>query len=298
MKRDLLDGLVAFLEVAKRKSFTAAGAELGVSAQAVSQTIRDLEARVGVPLFTRTTRSVGLTEAGERLLAGAAPGAVAIEAAMEAARTLGAEPSGLLRVNLPNIAAITIVEPLIAGFCAAYPKVELELFVDDRFTNIVDEGFDAGVRLGEAVDVDMVGVRLSPDERFVVVGAPSYFAARGRPGRPEDLRDHACINFRQTTRGGLYRWEFEEGDREFAIGVSGPLIVNGSTLAIAAAVQGVGLTYTLESLVAPLVAQGLLETTLEPFWPRSPGFFLYYPSRAQVMPKLRAFIDHLRAAAK
>jgi DNA-binding transcriptional LysR family regulator len=290
----MLDGIVVFLAVARRRSFTAAGAELGVTAQAVSQAVKDLEARIGAPLFTRTTRSVGLTQAGERLLAGASPGASAIEGAIEEARTFGARPAGLLRINLPSIASVTIVEPLIAGFCDLYPEIELELFTDDRLVDIVDEGFDAGIRLGEAVDADMVGVRLTRDERFVVVAAPTYLATHGGPERPEDLRAHRCINFRQTTRGGIYRWEFEDGGREFSVGVKGPLIVNSSTMAIAACASGVGLAYTTESLVRALVEQGLLEFVLEPYWPQSGGFFLYYPSRAQTLPKLRAFIDFLR----
>jgi DNA-binding transcriptional LysR family regulator len=290
MRRDQLDGVVAFLRVAERRSFTAAAAELGVTPAAVSHTIKQLEARIGVALFARTTRDVGLTEAGRRFLEHARPGLAQISEAFEAARRLGDAPSGLLRLNVPRVALPGIVEPVLTEFRAAYPAVEVEITVEDRSVNIVEEGFDAGIRLGEMIEADMVGVRLTPPFRCAIVASPAYLARRGRPVRPEELRVHDCINFRQG-RGTLYRWEFEEGGREWEMAVPGPLATNDGALMMAACVQGLGLAYTLEPVAAPLVEQGLLKRVLEPFCPETPGFFLYFPHRAQVMPKLRAFAD-------
>lgn len=295
MQRDLLDGVVAFLRVAERQSFTAAAAELGVSPQAVSQTIRQLEARVGVALLARTTRSVSLTEAGHRFLAEARPGAEAIASAFRAASALRDRPSGTLRLNVPRIALAGVIEPLLPGFRAAHPEVTVEVFVEDRLADIVGDGFDAGIRLGEIVDADMVAVRLTPPEPMTVVGAPDYFARNGRPTTPADLRDHSCINFRNTARGDLYRWEFAIDGREVEVAVAGGMVVNDSGLLVGSAAAGLGLAYTLTSAAAPLVAQGRLEQVLQPFCPDTPGFFLYFPSRSQVLPKLRAFIDHAKS---
>lgn len=292
MRSDLLDGVLVFTRVAERRSFTAAANEMGVTPAAVSWTVKQLEARAGVALLTRTTRSVNLTEAGAAFLERARTGVAEIAAGLEAAQTLGARPSGLLRLNIPAIAQV-LLEPVVSGFCEAYPEIELELFVEDRSVDIVAEGFDAGIRIGETISPDMVAVRLTPPAPFAVVGAPGYFALRGRPERPEDLAGHACINFREG-RGRLYRWEFEDGAREFEMAVKGPLIVNGSTLSMSAAVAGVGLAYTMADTAEPLLRQGLLETCLERFMPENPGFFLYFPNRAQVLPKLRAFIDFAR----
>ena len=292
ISRDLLDGLTTFLAVAERRSFTGAAAALGVTPQAVSQTVKALERRIGSPLFSRTTRAVALTEAGERLLAQAAPAVDSVAAAIDAAASLGDEPSGLLRINLPHLAAVLIIQPRLAAFCRRFPKIKIELFADDRFADIITDGFDAGIRLGEMVAADMVSTPLTPPERFSVVGSPAYFGRAGRPQQPEDLHNHACFNFRMTR--GFYRWEFEKDGRSWELALDGPLIVNGSTLAISAAEDGLGLTYTLDRLVASLIEQGRLERVLEQFCPASPGFYLYYPSRAQVMPKLRAFIDFFR----
>jgi DNA-binding transcriptional LysR family regulator len=295
MQRDLLDGVVAFLRVAERRSFTAAAAELGVSAQAVSQTIRQLEARIGVPLLARTTRSVSLTEAGGRFLADAKPGAESIEAAFRSAAAMGERPTGHLRLNVPRIALAGLIEPLLPGFAAAYPKVTIEVFVEDRLANIVEDGFDAGVRLGEIVDADMVAVRLTRPERMTVVGSPDYLARRGRPQIPADLKEHSCVNFRNTARGDLYRWEFDVDGREIEVAVAGTVVVNDSGLVVGSAAMGLGLGYTLTSAAAALVERGLLEPVLEAYCPETPGFFLYFPSRAQVLPKLRAFIEFTRS---
>jgi DNA-binding transcriptional LysR family regulator len=261
---------------------------------AVSHAIKQLETQVGVALFARTTRDVALTEAGRRFLELARPGAQQIEQAFAAARQLGALPAGLLRLNVPRIVLAGIIEPLLDGFCDAHPQVELEITVSDQLANIVEEGFDAGIRVGELIEADMVAVRLTRPFRYCVVASPAYLAQHGRPQRPEELRHHRCINFRQPRRGTLYRWEFEGDGREIEIAVPGQIITNDSGVMMMAAAKGRGLAYTLEPSAAPLVAQGKLERVLEPYCPGSPGFFLYFPSRAQVMPKLRAFIDYAR----
>ena len=294
MQRGQLDLVPVFLRAAERRSFTAAAVELGVTAAAVSHAIKQLETQVGVALFARTTRDVALTEAGRRFLELARPGAEQIGQAFAAARELGAAPAGLLRLNVPRVVLAGIIGPLLDGFFDAYPLVEVELTVSDQLANIVEEGFDAGIRLGELIEADMVAVRLTPPFRYCVVGAPGYFARYGRPARPEELRHHRCINFRQPRRGTIYRWEFEVDGREIEIAVPGRLITNDSGVMIMAALKGRGLAYTLEPTAAPLIAQGRLERVLEPYCPGSPGFFLYFPSRAQVMPKLRAFIDYAR----
>lgn len=291
MQRDDLDGLIAFLKVAQKRSFTAAAADLGITPSAVSQTIRALEARAGVALLARTTRDVALTEAGRLFLERARPAVEDILTAFREASSLGARPSGLLRLNVPRVAVPLLIEPYLAGFCEAYPDIALEIFVEDRLVNIVELGFDAGIRFGELLEADMVAVRLTPPFKLAVVGSPGYFARHGRPDRPEDLKRHACINFRQSARGMLYHWEFEEDGREFSIAVKGPLIANEGSFLMAAAVKGLGLAYALDPVAKPFCDEGLLERVLEPFCPDTPGFFLYFPSRHQVMPKLRAFID-------
>jgi DNA-binding transcriptional LysR family regulator len=294
MRADLLDGVLAFTRVAEKRSFTEAARELGVTTAAVSWTVKQLEARVGAPLLTRTTRSVGMTEAGALFLEHARAGVAQVAAGFQVAQTFGARPTGLLRLNLPTV-ALPLLEPILAGFSAAYPDIELELAIEDRFIDIVAEGYDAGIRIGEMIAQDMVAVRLTKPSVLTVVGSPKYFAERGKPEHPEQLMKHACINIRQTS-GGIYRWALEEKlpsrrSREFEIAVKGPLIVNAPALALSAAISGVGLTYTVAANVAPLVEQGLLQPCLEPFMPTMPGFFIYFPSQAQMLPKLRAFLD-------
>jgi DNA-binding transcriptional LysR family regulator len=290
MRQDLFDGVTVFLAVARLRSFTAAAREVGMTPAGVSWTIKQLETRLGAALFARTTRDVALSEFGRTFIAHAASGADAVSAGLEAVRAQAGRPAGRLRLNIPAVAQ-ALLEPLIPAFCAAYPDVELELFVEDRLANIVEEGFDAGIRIGELIAVDMVAVRLTPPGRFCIAGSPAYFARAGRPERPEDLKAHACINFRQTARGGLYRWEFEVDGHDLEVAVSGPLIVNSSTLQLSACLAGVGLAYVADETIARLRETGLLQAALEPYMPGNPGFFLYFPSRAQVAPKLRAFID-------
>lgn len=301
MKPDLLDGIVVFTRVAERRSFTAAAKELGVTPAGVSWSIKSLEKRVGAPLLTRTTRSVGLTEAGKLFLEQARVGVAHVEAAFEAAQRLGAKPQGLLRLSVPYVAH-TVLAPVLKGFAAAYPDIELELVFEDRFVDIAAEGYDAGIRIGEMIAQDMIAVRLTPASPKVVVGSPTYFAERGTPERPEHLDRHACINAR-LSGGSIHRWAFvedrgAEGLRTFSIAVKGPLIVNGPAMCLSAAVSGVGLTYIIGTVARPLIDQGLLSTCLESFLPESPGFFIFFPSREHVLPKLRAFIEFCQSHAE
>jgi DNA-binding transcriptional LysR family regulator len=290
------DGIAAFLRVAERRSFRAAAADLGVSPSAVSQTIKALETRIGVALISRTTRSVGLTEAGQRFLDRARPAAEDFAAAVEAARSLGEHPSGLLRITVPRAMVAPVIEPVLADFCHAYPKIEVEIVADSGFVDIVEGGFDAGIRLGESLQTDMIRVRLTPQFHFCVVGTPDYLDRRGRPQRPGELTGHSCIRFRYVHSGVIYRWEFQENGRAFEVAIDGPVIVNEEALTLAMAKRGLGLAYVARPLVADALADGRLEAVLEPFLPLSAGVFLYYPSRAQMLPKLRAFVDFMHSA--
>lgn len=299
MKQDLtiphgaLDGIEAFLRVAERRSFSAAAADLGVSPSAISQTVKALEARVGAPLFMRTTRSVGLTQAGEMFLERAAPAYSGLADAYEAARNLGNRPAGRLRINLMRGAVQPLFEPIIAGFCETYPEIELEIYADDALSDLSAGGFDAGVRMGESLDADVVAVRLTGPFRFVAAASPAYLDKYGRPATPEDLRDHRCVRFRLST-GALMPWTFEKGNREFDIGVTGPVIVNDWIAAIVAMRSGVAMGMMAEPMAKSLVASGDLELVLTDHAASTSGLFLYYPGRKQVMPKLRAFIDYVR----
>jgi DNA-binding transcriptional LysR family regulator len=223
VRQGALDGVEAFLGVAQHKSFRRAAAGLGVTPSAISQAVRALEARVGAALFVRTTRSVGLTEAGTRFLARARPAFEELVAASAVARDLGQRPSGLLRLTVPRAVIPVLIEPLIASFCAAYPDIEVEIAASEALVDLAADGFDAGVRLGQFIAADMIAVRLSPDFRLIVVGSPAYFARHGKPKRPGDLREHACIRFRRA-KGALAHWALREGSRALEIAVSGPLI--------------------------------------------------------------------------
>ncbi|MHA4838736.1 LysR family transcriptional regulator [Sphingopyxis sp. MSC1_008] len=299
MKQDLtipqgaLDGIEAFLRVAERRSFSAAAADLGVSPSAISQTVKALEARVGAPLFMRTTRSVGLTQAGEMFLERAAPAYSGLADAYEAARNLGNRPAGRLRINLMRGAVQPLFEPIIAGFCETYPEIELEIYADDALADLSAGGFDAGVRMGEALDADMIAVRLTGSFRFVVAAAPAYLDKYGRPRTPEDLRDHRCVRFRLAS-GGLMPWTFERGNRDFDVAVTGPIIVNDWIAALVAMRAGVAMGMMAEPMATAMVESGELELVLTDHAASTSGLFLYYPGRKQVMPKLRAFIDYVR----
>jgi DNA-binding transcriptional LysR family regulator len=299
MKQDLtipqgtLDGIEAFLRVAARRSFSAAALDLGVSPSAISQTIKALEARVGAPLFMRTTRSVSLTQAGEMFHARAAPAYAGLADAYEAARNLGGRAAGRLRINLMRGAIQPLFAPILAGFCDEYPDIELEIFADDGLSDLIAGGFDAGVRMGEMLEADMIAVRLSGSFRFVVVGTPAYFARFGKPQTIAELADHRCVRLRLTS-GGMLPWTFQVGNREEEKQVTGPVIVNDFAALMVAVRTGVALGMVAEPVVAADIASGAMELALDNYASSSAGLFLYYPSRKQVMPKLRALIDYAR----
>jgi DNA-binding transcriptional LysR family regulator len=296
VRQGALDGVEAFLSVARHRSFRRAAAELGVTPSAISQAVRTLEARVGAALFIRTTRSVGLTEAGARFLSRAKPAFEELIAASEVARELGERPAGLLRLTVPRAVVPILVEPLIASFCRAYPEVEVEIAVSEEMVDIAAEGFDAGIRLGQFIAADMVAVRLTPPIRLIVVASPDYLARRGRPEHPDDLRRHACLRLRRSN-GALAPWSLAENGRSIEIAVSGPLIAHDVPTLLGAAVEGVGLAQVPEPTARQPVTAGKLVRVLEQFSPMMPGVFLYYPSRRQTLPKLRAFIDHIKSRA-
>jgi len=294
MQRGVLDGVEAFVRVAEQRSFRGAAAQLGVTPSAVSQAVRALEARLGIALFTRTTRSVGLTEAGERFLERAQPAFQEMIAASDAARDLGARPSGLLRLAVPRGAVPRVLRPLLASFCAAYPEVVVEIAASEELVDLAKGRFDAGIRLGELIAADMVAVRLTPAFRFIVVGSPAYFRRRGRPRTPADLAAHACVRLRRSN-GSLGAWRLQDRGKPLDLAVSGPLIVNDVPTMIDLALDGIALAQVPEPVAREPLAAGRLEETLGAHAPSTAGVFLYFPHRKQVLPKLRAFIDHVRA---
>jgi DNA-binding transcriptional LysR family regulator len=297
VRHGALDGVEAFLGVAQHRSFRRAAGELGVTPSAISQAVRALEARVGAALFIRTTRSVGLTEAGERFLARAKPAFEELVVASEAARELGQRPAGLLRLSVPRAVVPILLEPLIASFCQAFPEVEVEIAASEELIDLAAKGFDAGVRLGQFIAADMVAVPLSRPFRFVVVGSPAYLARRDRPERPDDLRHQACVRMRRSS-GAIALWSLNDNGRAIEIAVSGPLIANDFPTMLGAAVEGVGLAQVPEPVAAEAVKSGKLVRVLDKFAPMAPGVFLYYPGHRQMMPKLRAFIDHVKSHSR
>jgi DNA-binding transcriptional LysR family regulator len=290
VRDDRFEGLAVFLAVARRKSFRAAAKDLGVTAGAVSQSIRALESRVGMPLFQRTTRSVAFTEAGEALFARVAPASDEIAAALGAIDELRGKPSGLLRLTVPRVAVSMFVAPVIPRFRALHPYVGLEISVDDNLVDLGASRFDAGIRIGESVAQDMSFVRLSGDLRWFVAGAPSYFAKHGHPKTPRDLLKHSAIRYRFPS-GTLYRWELEERGRSVVVDVPGAITVNEGTLMLQLVREGLGLAYMPDIHLGEDLARGTLVTTLDAYAPTSPGFYLYFTAGAQKQPKLRAFID-------
>src|SRR6266436_4147756 len=294
VRQGALDGVEAALSVARHRSFRRAAAELGVTPSAISQAVRTLEARVGVALFARTTRSVGLTEAGQRFLERAAPAFDELVAAAEAARDLGQSPTGLLRLAAPRAVVPLILEPAIASFCQAYPEIELEIAASDEMVDLAAGRFDAGIRLGQFIAPDMVVVRLTPPFPFVAVGAPDYLARHGRPERLDELRHHACLRLRRSN-GAIAPWPFIDGNKAVEAIVSGPLIAHDQPTLLGAALQGLGLAQVPGPLAKDAVAECRLEALLTPFAVTTPGVFLYYPSRRQALPKLRAFIEHMKS---
>jgi DNA-binding transcriptional LysR family regulator len=294
IRQGALDGVEAFLSVARHRSFRKAAAELGVTPSAMSQAVRALEGRVGAALFIRTTRSVGLTEAGERFLSRAKPAFEELVAASEVARDLGQRPAGLLRLTVPRAVVPILLEPLVASFSQAFPEVEVEIAASGELVDLAAGGYDAGVRMGQVIAADMVAVRLTPPFPFVVVGSPEYLRRRRRPERIDDLRRHACLRIRRSN-GSIGPWSFVDGNKPVEVIVSGPLIAHDFPTLLGAAVEGMGLAQVPEPICDSLVRTGKLVHVLKPFAPMAPGVFLYYPSRHQMMPKLRAFIDHVKS---
>ncbi len=293
VRQGALDGVEAFLAVARHRSFRRAAAQLGVTPSAISQAVRALEARLGATLFIRTTRSVGLTQAGERFIARAKPAFEELVAAGEAARDLGQRPAGLLRLTVPRAVVPLILEPVLASFSQAYPEVELEIAAHEELIDLAAEGFDAGIRMGQLIAADMVAVRLTPPFPFVVVGSPEYLRARKRPASIDDLRGHACLRMRRSN-GSIAPWNFIDGNTAVEAIVTGPLIAHDYSTLVGAAIQGLGLAQVPGRLVKAALADGRLEALLAPFAVTTPGVFLYYPGRRQVLPKLRAFIEHVK----
>ena len=292
MHQQMLDGTEAFLRVAERRSFRAAAADLGISPSALSQKIRALEERMGVPLLTRTTRSVGTTQAGQVLLDRARPALNQLIAAFDEAGNLS-QPVGLLRLHLPREIMPVLIEPIIAEFCAAYPRINVEITAADSVVNLVEQGYDAAVQFGELLDSDMIALRLTPPVRFVIAGAPAYFARHGRPAQPVDLQHHQCLQY-GPINGSVVHWVFLEEGRPQVLRVEARLSANDYGLLLGAARRGAGVCYVPERLVEAEVRSGVLETVLDTHMPTSDGLFLYYPSRAQTLSKLRVFIDFLR----
>jgi DNA-binding transcriptional LysR family regulator len=293
VRQGALDGLEAFLSVAQHRNFRKAAAELGVTPSAISQAVRALEARIGAALFIRTTRSVGLTEAGERFISRAKPAFEELLTAGEAARGLGQRPTGLLRLSVPRAVVPLILEPVIASFCQAYPEIELEIAASEEMVDLAAGHFDAGIRLGQFIAPDMVVVQLTQPFPFVVVGSPDYLRGRKRPERIDDLRGHACLRMRRSN-GSIAAWPFVDGNKAVEAIVTGPLIAHDYSTLLGAAIQGVGLAQVPGPLAKDPVAERRLEALLTPFAVTTPGVFLYYAGRRQALPKLRAFIEHMK----
>jgi len=289
-----LTDLVAFVTVARERSFTRAAKKLGVSQSAVSHTIRGLEARLGMRLLTRTTRSVSTTEAGDRLVQSVAPHFEEIEAGVAAVTALGDKPAGAIRITTSLHPAETILWPALVKFLPRYPEVKVEISVDTALTDIAAHRFDAGVRLGEQVAHGMIAVRIGPDLRMAAVASPSYLAKRAAPRTPRDLTEHNCINVRVPTYGGLYAWEFEKNRRELKVRVEGQLTFNDIRQVVEAALAGFGIAYVFENQVASYLKAGRLKRVLEDWCPPFPGYHLYYPSRRHASPAFPLLVDALR----
>jgi DNA-binding transcriptional LysR family regulator len=294
MQRGNFNDILAFVAVARERSFTKAAAQLGVSQSALSHTVNGLEARLGFRLLTRTTRSVSPTEAGERLLFTVAPRFEEIEAELEALSDLREKPAGTIRITAGEHAVETVLWPKLVKFLRDYPDINVEISIDQSLTDIVAQRYDAGVRSGEQVAKDMIAVRIGPDMCMAVVGAPSYFVKNSAPKKPQDLTDHNCINLRLSTRGSLYAWEFEKGGRELKVRVDGQLIFNSTGAMLNAAVAGCGIAYVPEDLIKPHVAAGRLRRVLEDWCQPFPGYHLYYPSRRHSSPAFALLVDALR----
>jgi DNA-binding transcriptional LysR family regulator len=294
MAHTKVNDLQAFLAVAREQSFTRAAARLDITPSALSHTIRALEERLGVRLLARTTRNVAPTEAGERLMRSIAPLFDQIAAEVEALGALREKPAGTVRITCTDDAIELYLRPVLASFLNSYPDITLELFVDYGFTNIVEERFDAGIRLGEAISKDMIATRISPDWRLAVVGSPAYFERYAPPSTPYELTRHACINIRHRPSGAVYAWEFEKDGKAFTVKGEGQLVFNSVVHVLNGAIDGIGLAYVPEALAAPYLADGRVQEVLSDWCPYFQGFHLYYPHRRQVSPAFSAFLEAVR----
>ncbi|NYT34539.1 LysR family transcriptional regulator [Rhizobium sp. WYCCWR 11128] len=294
MSRDSINDLTVFLAVAREQSFTRAAAKLGVSPSALSHSMRLLEERLGVRLLTRTTRRVSVTDAGERLLHSIEPHFDGIDTALAALTELRDKPAGTVRITAGEHPTTSILWPAIERLLPEYPDIKFEITVDGALTDIVAERYDAGIRLGEQLNGDMIAVRIGPEMRMVVVGSPDYFARHPKPSTPQDLTAHACINIRLPTYGGYLVWEFEKDGREVRVRVDGPLAFNTTQMVMRAALGGVGLAYLFEDHARDEIESGRLVTVLDEWNPLFDGYFLYYPSRRQMSPAFSVLVDALR----
>jgi len=298
MKKNSYNDLLAFLAVAREQSFTRAAAQLGVSQSALSHLIRALEAKMGVRLLTRTTRSVSLTEAGERLMRNIAPRFQEIEAELMAVRELRDNPAGTIRITASQNAAETVLWPKLADVLARYPLIKVEVTAESRFIDLVEERYDMGVRLGDALGRDMTTVRISPDLRFAIVGSAAYLTQHSPPLKPQDLVDHNCINLRLMSHGELYAWELKKGKHAVNVRVEGQLVFNGTRPILQAALAGFGLGYVPLEMAQPFLATGQLQAVLQDWCPTFPGYYLYYPSRRQLSRAMSVLIDALSYPSK
>lgn len=294
MLRDEAGDLLAFMAVAEESSFTRAAAKLATSQSALSHTVRRLETRLGLRLLARTTRSVALTEAGERLMRTIGPAFAEIDGGVASLSELRDKPAGTIRMTTSEHAAHTVLWPVLRPLLHSYPDLHVELVIDSSLTDIVTDRLDAGVRLGESVAKDMVAVRIGPELRMAVVGSVGYFAEHPKPKTPQDLADHRCINLRLPTAGGLYAWELEKGSRDLHVRVDGQLVFNNAQMMVIAALDGLGLACVLEDLVAERLASGALVRVLGDWCPFFPGYHLYYPSRRQPSAAFALIVEALR----
>ena len=297
MTHSKMNDLQAFLVVAQQQSFTKAAAILRVTPSALSHTIRSLEERLGVRLLTRTTRNVSLTEAGARLSQSISPLFEQINLELDALSELRDKPKGTIRLTCTDDQIQLHLRPMLASFLRDYPEIKLELYVDYGFTNLVEERFDAGIRLGESVSKDMIAVRIGPDWRLVVVGSAQYFELNPEPRSPDQLTEHSCINIRHRVAGSIYAWEFEKDQRSFTVKAEGPLVFNSIMHVLNAALDGIGLAYVPEPLAAPYLADGRLKMILTDWSPYFQGYHLYYPNRRQASPAFMAFVNAIRYKA-
>ncbi len=294
MVRSPIDDMVAFLAIAREQSFTRAAAKLGVTPSALSHSMRGLEQRLGLRLLSRTTRSVSLTDAGERLARSVGPHLEQIEAEIASLSELRDRPAGTIRISCGDSVVGEIFRPMLRNFLMTYPDISVELSIENGFVDIVEHRFDAGVRLGEALSKDMIAVRIGPDWRFSVVGSPAYFAERRRPVTPHDLTDHKCMNLRLKTGGGLYAWEFEKDGRKLDVRVDGQLVFNSIFPILDAAVDGHGLGNVPEFVARPYIERGEVVEVLADWSPYWQGFHLYFPHRRQPSPAFAAFVEAVR----